>query len=64
MQHLHDRQAGIQPDEVSQGKRAHGVIGAKVHRRIDALDRSDPFIEGVDGLIDIGTRIRFTMKAG
>ena len=35
MQNLHDRQAGIQANKISQCQWAHGVIGAEFHRLVD-----------------------------
>src|SRR5690606_34815088 len=47
---VHHGEAGIEPDEVRKLQRPHGVIGAQLHRRIDRLNRSYPFVKGIDGL--------------
>ncbi|CAD5252737.1 conserved hypothetical protein [Bosea sp. 62] len=52
MQHLHHRQAGVEADEVGKLERAHRMIRAEPHRRVDRLDRADALIERVDGLVD------------
>ncbi len=52
MQHVHDRQAGVETDEIRQFKRAHRVIGAQFHRAVDGLHRSHAFIQGINRLVD------------
>ena len=52
MQHLHDRQAGIEADEVGQLQRPHRVVGAQPHGGVDRLDLADAFIQRVDRLVD------------
>ncbi len=52
MQHLHDRQTGIQTDEIGQFQRPHRMVRAEFHRRVDRLDVPDALIEGVDRLVD------------
>src|SRR3984893_7207984 len=52
VEHLHHREAGIEPDEIRELERAHRMVGAEPHRRIDCVDRADAFIERVDGLVD------------
>ncbi len=52
MQHLHDRQAGVETDEVGELQRAHRMIGAELHGRVDGIDGADAFIERVDRLVD------------
>src|SRR5205823_7281707 len=52
IEHLHDREARIEPDEIGQFERPHRMVGAKLHRRIDRRDRSDALIKRVDRLVD------------
>jgi 3-hydroxybutyryl-CoA dehydrogenase len=52
VEHLHDRQAGIETDEVGQLQRSHRMMGTEPHGGIDCLDRADAFVEGIDRLID------------
>src|SRR6185503_19796778 len=37
VQNLHDRQAGVEPDEVGEFERPHRMVGAEFHRRVDRL---------------------------
>ena len=64
MQHLHDRQAGVEPNEVGEFKWTHWVMRAEPHGGIDRLDVTHAFIQGVDGLVDHRQQMRLTMKAG
>ena len=52
VQHLHDREAGVEPDEIGEFQRTHRMMGAEPHRRVDRLDVADAFIERVDRLVD------------
>jgi hypothetical protein len=52
MQHVHDRQAGVEPDEIGQFQRAHRVVRAQLHRRIDGADIADAFVKRIDRLVD------------
>jgi hypothetical protein len=52
MQHLHDRQAGVEADEIGQLQRPHRVVGAELHGGVDRLDRADALIKRVDRLVD------------
>ena len=52
VEHLHDRQAGVEADEVGELQRPHRVVGAELHRVVDALDRADALVERVDRLVD------------
>jgi hypothetical protein len=52
VQRLHDAETGIEADEVGELKRAHRVMRAEPHRRIDALHRAHAFVERVDRLVD------------
>src|SRR4051794_8880856 len=48
MQHLHDREAGVEADEVGELQRPHRVVGAKPHRSVDRFHRADALVERVD----------------
>ena len=52
MQDVHDRQAGIQSDEIGQRQRPHRMVHAELHDRVDRLRRRDAFVDGVDRLVD------------
>ncbi len=52
MQDLHDREAGIEADEVCQRQRAHRMVGAEAHGRVDRFHRADAFVQRVDGFVD------------
>src|SRR6188508_1660750 len=52
VEHLHDRKAGIETDEVGKLERPHGMVCAEPHRLVDRLDRSDALVEGVDRFVD------------
>jgi hypothetical protein len=52
MQHLHDRQAGVEADEIGELQRAHRVVGAELHGGVDGIDRADAFVKRVDRLVD------------
>src|SRR6202050_622455 len=52
MHHFHDREAGIESDQVGELERAHRLVGAELHRGVDIGHAADAFIERVDGLID------------
>src|SRR5262249_30270506 len=52
VEHLHDRQAGVEPDEIGELEWTHRVIGAELHRRVDRLDRTYPLVKRVDRLVD------------
>ena len=53
MQHLHDRQTRIQPDEIRQRQGAHGYIRPVLHDRVDVFFRAHARLETDDGLVDI-----------
>jgi hypothetical protein len=64
MQHLHDRQAGIEADEVRQ---LSGPIGWLAPSRMAVSMLSTvptPSYSVYTASLIIGTRMRFTMKAG
>ncbi len=52
MQHLHNRKTGIKTDEVCQLQRPHGVVRTQFHGRIDRLDATDTFVQGLNRFID------------
>ena len=52
MQDLHDREAGVEPDEIGEFERPHRVVGAEPHGGVDRLDIADAFIERVNRLVD------------
>ena len=52
MQHIHDRQTGVQTDEISQFQRPHRVVGPQFHRTVNRHHVADTFIQRIDGLID------------
>src|SRR5208282_4214222 len=44
MHHLHDRKAGVQPDQVGQLERAHRLVGAELHRGVDIRYAANAFV--------------------
>src|SRR5262245_46720548 len=38
IEYLHDRQAGVEANEVGKLQRAHRMVSAEPHRRIDGID--------------------------
>src|ERR1700737_4375713 len=48
MQDLHDRQTGIEADEIGKFKRPHRMVRTELHRGVDRLDVSDPLIQRID----------------
>ncbi|MPL88776.1 hypothetical protein SDC9_34803 [bioreactor metagenome] len=52
VQHVHDRQAGVEADEVGELERAHRVVRAQLHRHVDRLHVADAFVKRVDRLVD------------
>jgi hypothetical protein len=51
MQHLHNKQTGVEPDKVREGQRAHRDVRSELHGLVDVFDAADAFVEGVDGLV-------------
>src|SRR6266545_364719 len=49
-----DRVGGVQPHEVEQGQRAHGMPAAQAHPLVDVHDGAGPFLEGADRVEQIG----------
>ena len=45
---VRDRLRRVQADEVEQRERAHGVVRAALHRRVDLVDRADALLVGAD----------------
>lgn len=54
MQHLHDAQASVQPDEIGQLQRTHGNVRAVLHDRVDAVPVTDARLQRNNGLVDVG----------
>src|SRR6478752_9608301 len=52
VQHLHDRQAGVQADQVGQRERAHRVVHAQPHYGVDRLAVAHALHQAVDRLVD------------
>ena len=52
VQHLEDREADVEPDEVGQRQRAHRVRHAELHHRVDRLGRGHAFHHAEDRLVD------------
>ena len=52
MQHVHDREAGVEADEVGELEGAHRVVGAELQRGVDGDDGADALVERVDRLVD------------
>src|SRR5580704_16020029 len=52
MHHLHDREAGVEPNQVRQLERAHRLIGAELHRRVDIRHAADAFVHRVNRFVD------------
>lgn len=64
MQHLHDSQAGIQPDEIGQLERAHGNIRAVLHDSIDRVPIAHSRLETDNRLIDVRHQDPVGQEAG
>ncbi len=52
VQHLLDRQAGVEADEVGQRERPHGVVHAQLHHRVDHLRLGHTLHDAEDRLVD------------
>src|SRR5512144_2898227 len=52
MQHLGDRQAGIQADQIGELERPHRVVEAEPHAGVDVGRRPQPFVEPVARLVE------------
>lgn len=50
----HDGEAGIQPDEVGQRQRSHGLVGAQLHARVDVRRGAHPLQQAIERLINHG----------
>ena len=46
--------ANVQTDEIHQRKGAHGEAAPQLHALVDVLDGGDPFLQGPDGLHQVG----------
>lgn len=53
MQHIHNRQTSIDPDEIRQLQRTHGYIRPVLHDIIDILLRAHARLQADDGFVDI-----------
>lgn len=54
MENLHNVEACIKTDKVSQSQRAHRHVGSEFHGLVDILFGSDSFIQGIYRLVDVG----------
>ena len=52
MKDVHDRDAGVEPDQVGEGERAHRVREAELRDRVDRLRLGDAFQQRVGSLVD------------
>src|SRR5207247_9701513 len=52
IQDLHDLEARVEPDEVSELEGAYRVVHPELHHGIDRLFRRDAVLEGEDGLVE------------
>ena len=52
MQHLHDRDARVEPDQVGERERPHRMREAELRDRVDRLRLGDAFQQRVRGLVD------------
>src|ERR1043166_6499315 len=52
VQHLGDRQAGIEPDQVRQLERPHRMIQPEPHAGIDVRGGAEPLVEPVARLVE------------
>ncbi len=64
VKYLHDGQAGVQADEVSQLQGAHGDVGAVLHDAIDGFTVADARLQAYDGLVDVGHQDAVGEEAG
>ena len=51
VQYLHDCQTYIQTDKVSQGKRAHGMVGTELHGRVYVIAGSHSVCQNTHSLV-------------
>jgi len=49
---LQDGLAGVEPDQVGEGKRAERLVRAELHAFVDVLCTSNPAHQGIEGLVD------------
>src|SRR5207244_11581458 len=54
VEHLHDRQARVEADQVGQPQWPHGVAHAQAHDRVDRVAVADALHQAVDRLVDHG----------
>src|SRR6516162_4602645 len=52
MQDLHDRQAGVETDEIGKLERTHRMVRAEFHGRIDCFDVPYTLVKGIDFFVD------------
>ena len=52
VQHVEDRQADVEADEVGERERSHRVVHPELHHRVDRLRRADAFHHREDRLVD------------
>src|ERR1700680_4818515 len=52
MHHLHDREAGIEADQVGELEGSHRLIRAELHCGIDIGDAANALIERVNAFVD------------
>lgn len=64
MQHAHDGDAGVQPNKIGEGERAHGVPCPQFHGGVDAFNIGDAVLEGVAGFVKHGQEQAVDDEAG
>src|SRR5882762_5937598 len=52
LQHLHDREAHVETDQIGERQGAERMLHAQLHHRIDALSGRDTILHAVDRLVD------------
>lgn len=53
VEHLHNEEAGVEADKVSERKWAHWDVGAQFHSLVNVLFRSNAFIQSINSLVDV-----------
>src|SRR5690606_12636738 len=52
VQHLENRETGVQPDEVGKCERTHGMVHAELHHGVNGLRSPHTFHEAANRLVD------------
>ena len=64
VENFHDGEVDVVADEVGQGQRSHGVVGAELHAFVDVFSAGDAVGEDADSLVDHGDKDAVDDEAG